>query len=412
MKKFCKIFVIFLILLMCTQNMVCALEKDGFTTSNDIADETTKGINIWNIVTNTWDIITSAKDLISEFKQNPFGTIISIVSDFFCEVGDDIQWIANLIQMNEDNEVLYSYDYLKDENSDVDNVNKYTNVGEYKGGEKVIEGIDIKKDENKNGKYDFSKKTKIPVPIGDLYNLAVGHIDFFNVNFFSGKNDTKQDGTLKNEEGSKWTVLRDVAATLIRICIYAAGTILIIFLILTGVGIVKSSIDDPEKNAENKKSLEKFATAVAMLIGSVIIMALCIFGTRSLCGMIGKDDSYEYPIRINVEDTYSFSTTITGYFRYMSLTYDVDEWLKKIACTMAYLVLTVINLAGVILMFVVMLALWGLAMVGPITAVMSIFNGQHFMSFGSWARAYLTISAVQILMVIGYKILLSIVIII
>ena len=377
---------------------VLAVDSNDISVSIDNANDKTVGTSFISIVKGGWD-------LVSDFRQNPLGTIVSIIMEFLGGVADAIQWVDNLIQTGEFTNVLNSYDYLSDSDSDEDNLNKYTNVGDYEKGAKSVYGIDISKDENGNGKDSFTKKTEIPVPVGDLYNLSVGHIDVVNSDFFSSQNN-------KDGDNSKWKMMRNLAATLIRISLYFAGAILIISLIFTGVKIVKTSIDNPQKNSEYKKQLERFATSVLMLVGTVIIMALCVFGAKSLGGDIVKDDSYEYPIRLNVEDSYSFSTTVTGYFRYMSLTDDVDEWMKKVACTITYLILTIINFIGVILMLVTMLALWILAIIGPITAIMYIFKSQKFMSFGTWAISYVTMSCIQILLVVCYRVMLSIAIIV
>ena len=37
----------------------------------------------------------------------------------------------------------------------------------------------------KTGKESFTKDTYIPVISGDLYNIAVDHIDFFDINFLT-----------------------------------------------------------------------------------------------------------------------------------------------------------------------------------------------------------------------------------
>lgn len=77
-------------------------------------------------------------------------------------------------------------------------------------GKKVI---DIEKEDDDDKR--FAEDTKIPVMTGDLYNVAVGHIDFLDVNFLTGNKD--------HDEGSPWMILRNFAAGLIHISIYIAS---------------------------------------------------------------------------------------------------------------------------------------------------------------------------------------------
>lgn len=360
-------------------------------------------------VGNAVSIAKSVVDFVAKFLKNVWGTIISTIMDFFGMIGDGIQWLANTIQTDEGNNVLYSYKYLSGDKKAAQKKNIYTNVGKCEAGAKVITGIDVKKDGNDDGEDDFSKKTKIPVMVGDLYNIAVGHLDFLDADFLTGRDSTRPDGSRKHEEGSAWIVLRDFASTLIHICIYVASAILIITLIWYGIKIVRTSLDNPKARAEYKEGLERFEKSLLMLIGSIVIMALCILGTKAFYSNI-EEESYELPIRVNVEDTYSFSTTAAGYVRYMSLTDDVNEWLQKVVCTMVYLLLAIVNLVMVLLMMARVLILWILSMAGPIIAAMSVFKKGNTMKFGTWAEMYVSVSFIQVIIAFIYKLILAIIV--
>ena len=164
-----------------------------------------------------------------------------------------------------------------------------------------------------------------------------------------------------------------------------------------------------ETRAEYKEGLERFERSLLMLIGSVVIMALCIFGTKAFYSSI-EDDNYELPIRVNVENTYSFSTTAAGYVRYMSLTDDVNEWLQKVVCTMTYLLLALINLIAVVIMMARVFVLWILSMAGPIIAAMNVFRRENTMGFGTWAEMYVTVSLIQVVIAFIYKLILAIIV--
>ena len=124
---------------------VLAVDSNDISVSIYNANDKTVGTSFISIVKGGWD-------LVSDFRQNPLGTIVSIIMEFLGGVADAIQWVDNLIQTGEFTNVLNSYDYLSDSDSDEDNLNKYTNVGDYEKGAKSVYGIDISKDENGNGK--------------------------------------------------------------------------------------------------------------------------------------------------------------------------------------------------------------------------------------------------------------------
>lgn len=377
---------------------------DGEVTSDEDADATVaddrKKIETMAKVVEDWAV---------DFMKNPWGKIVSTLMDFFGMIGDGIQWLANSIQLKDGTKVLYTYTYLSGDKSGAKERNLYTNVGKYEKGAKVVTGIDVEQDGNNDGSKDFTKKTRIPLMVGDLYNVAVGHIDFLDADFLTGSTATKPDGTLKHKNGSAWIKLRDFAATIIHICIYVASAILIITLIWFGIKIVRTSLDNPRARAEYKEGLERFERSLLMLIGSVVIMALCIFGTKAFYSSI-EDDNYELPIRVNVENTYSFSTTAAGYVRYMSLTDDVNEWLQKVVCTMTYLLLALINLIAVVIMMARVFVLWILSMAGPIIAAMNVFRRENTMGFGTWAEMYVTVSLIQVVIAFIYKLILAIIV--
>ena len=347
-------------------------------------------------------IAKAVDDFIANFINNIWWSLISAIMDAIGNAADGIQNLANLIQMDEDSTVLYSYDELTKDSAK----NMYTNVGSYKKGAKVVIGVNLKKDENDNNEDDFSKDTKIPVMVGDLYNVAVGHIDFLDINFLTEQNGKKSDGTLKHEQGSVWLGLRNFASTLIHICIYASSAILIVSLIWFGLNVVRSSFDNPMTRAESKRGLERFETSLLMLIGSILIMAVCIFGTQAFASTIQDTDTYELPIRVNVEDTYSFSTTVAGYTRYISLTSDTSEWMQKSIATVTYYILAHVNLIVVIFMIARVFILWFLSMSGPIIAALNVFGRGSVERFTNWAIRYGLISLIQVGLIAIYKVML------
>ena len=367
-----------------------------------IKDPVTEGAN--NAIDTVKGAVEGLNELKENFQHNAVGTLITLALDLVRAIfGDLPQFIANMIQTSTDHTFFeWQYMYEKEElakNGDGD-LNKYTQVGDYEKGkckdwQKVI---DIEKEDDDDKR--FAEDTKIPVMTGDLYNVSVGHIDFLDINFLNGNEN--------HDEGSPWMILRNFAASLIHITIYIASAILLVSLIIYGIQIVGHSFDNPEGEAEAKTRLEQFTTSIAMLIGSVAIMGLCIFGSNELFNKIENIETRELPIRVNVETAgYSFSTTAAGCTRYMAGIEDVDEWVEKGLYTVGFIVLAWVNLILIILMLVRMIALWILSMIGPITAALHILNIEFGMSFRRWTSLYISLSFVQVLLSILYTIILN-----
>ena len=368
------------------------LVKDPVANTADNAISTVKGA------------VEGLNEIKENFQHNAVGTLITLALDLVRAIlGDLPQFIANMIQTATDH-TFYQWQYMyekeelaKDGDGDL---NKYTQVGDYEkgNGQKWQKVIDIEKEDSDDKR--FAEDTKIPVMTGDLYNVSVGHIDFLDINFLTGNEN--------HDEGSPWMILRNFAASLIHICIYIASAILLVSLIVYGIQIVGHSFDNPEGEAEAKSRLEQFTTSVAMLIGSVVIMGLCIFGSNALFNSLESRETRELPIRVNVETAgYSFSTTAAGYARYMAGIEDVDEWVEKGLHTLTFIVLAWVNLILIIFMIVRMFALWILSMLGPITAALHILNIEFGMSFRRWAGLYISLSFVQVFLSIIYTIILN-----
>lgn len=378
---------------------------------------------------NTIDNIGKFADGLIDFLKHQVGKPVKEMMNFLGSVGGDtIQYLANLFQTvpeytSGDEEVLYSYDDLKSDSQEAENNdenlnskkvqedkgkgnrNKYTNVAKSEDEEvasNAVFQIDVKKDSNNNNEADFSSSTKIPVMVGDLYNIAVGKIDFFDINFLTGSKEKKSDGTLRHEKDSIWSNLKNVVSILIHISMYMASAIIILSLIWYGIGIVRHTFDNPVAKIESEKGLKRFATAVLMLVGSILIMAFCIFGSKVFFNALNKNDTDELPIRVNVEDVYSFSTTPTGYIRYMSLTEDIEESLQKFIYTVVYIVLSIVNLLMMIIMFARTIVIWVLSIVGPMIAVLYVFNAGGTITYKKWVGLYLKVSLIQVFISIIY----------
>lgn len=348
------------------------------------------------------DAVTTFAD---NYKKNKIGTLLCYFFDFIKMIfGDFPQFVINMIQTAADDtlsnwQLMYTKEELTADGED-GNVNKYTQVSDYVEGQgkEWQEVIDIKKEDSSDERFDT--ETEIPVIIADIYNMAIGHIDFLDVNFLTTNGNHKA--------GSKWLILRNIAASFIHISIYLGSAILVVTLIINGIQIVLINFKNPEEEAEHKERLEKFGTSVAMLVGSVVIMSLCIYSSQAFFDSIEQTNTEELPIRVNVEAAnYSFSTTPTGYIRYMAEIKDVNEYVEKGIFVVVYIALVWVNVAIIVVMLIRMIGLWALSIVGPITAVLSIFNIEGPVNFNRWVNLYVRLSLIQVLLAIVYRIVLQ-----
>ena len=121
---------------------------------------------------------------------------------------------------------------------------------------------------------EFDKDTEIPVIPAEVYTLSVGQISALDINFLTGQNNTEL-----HSPDSVWIKLRNLASGIIHFTIYIGAAFLIATLIWHGICIVRTTLT-PEAEKKHKDGIHNFAIAVAMLVGSIIIMAVCIFFSK------------------------------------------------------------------------------------------------------------------------------------
>lgn len=348
-------------------------------------------------------------DIGSNLQKNFVGTILSFIFDIFRFIADIFQLGANSFQtvmLNTFNDaaITYSAEYLnndaKGKNKDAGSGNRdiYTKIGKYeknsKGNENVI-FIDDKKEE-------FTEDTPIPVIPGDLYYIAMGNISLLDTNFLVVNEEIHP----KND--TVWIKIRDIASTFIHVSIYISATFLIIVLITRGILIVKSGINNPMEKAKQKEGLQKAIFSVILLVGTVVIMAVTIYGTNAALDKLKMDDTFEGPIRVNVKTAkYSFSTTITGYLRYLTEIENVDKYVQKGLYTLAYVATVAANFSTMIFMFGRVLLIMGLGVCGPIVAVLESISIKNKFNYKAWVILYIKLSLVQIIIALIYKAILQ-----
>ena len=254
----------------------------------------------------------------------------------------------------------------------------------------------------------FDKDTLIPLIPVDLYALATGNVSALDINFLTGQNNT----TLHPPD-SIWTILRNLIAGVIRATIYTGALVLLLSLIWHGIQLVKHSLT-PNEEKKHKEVINSFVVSVVLLVGSVVIMALCIFVSNIAFEDMKVTDTMELPIRIVlVKDgnkIYSFSTNIIGYVRYLTETKQADALLEKLIYTIAYIAFVKINILATLIMLVRMVFIVVLSILGPIIAVAYSLkkNSVLNITYKKWAILYILCSSIQLVYAIVYRIILEI----
>ena len=197
----------------------------------------------------------------------------------------------------------------------------------------------------------------------------------------------------------------------------AAGTLLA-SLIYHGIHIVRGAIDNPRAQAEHREGLNRFITSLLMLVGTIIIMAICLNASSMFFDIVKMKDSSgqisnELPIRVNVKNVYSFSTNFTGYVRFMSEINNGEAISAKAMYAFTFIVLAWINFIAVLVMFVRVLLMFLLGIAGPIIAALHAWNleGHSPINFRTWVQWYVCLASVQIIFSIASRLILETVII-
>lgn len=370
----------------------------------DAYDVTHKWIDFWSGVGETIYDIKDAIDTFSKnFAHNPLGTLGTILLNLVLKGLDGVQMLMNTVQTTSLNtasdwNILYELYYLRDDGMErhidkgAGNRDIYTKVSGYKS------NVENEKNLINVGDSEYYYVPDVPVIPADIYYIASNQVTFLDTNFLKVSD--------KHQNDNAWIFIRNLVTNIIHITIYISAAILIVLLIINGIKIVIYSINNPEKNAQQHEILNRFATSVGMLVGTVVIMALCIYGNEALIKIVKVgDDTYEGPIRVNVlfANT-SFSTTPTGYFRYVAQIEDVDRCIEKAKYTFIYFGLVLANAVCMIVMLVRMGILILLSIMGPINVVRACISNNANTIYANWAILYAKTTFIQAAIMILYKI--------
>ena len=261
--------------------------------------------------------------------------------------------------------------------------------------------VDISNENTGETKYGFSSKTLIPVIPVDTFTMARGKIEIFDPNFLV------VDTSIHTDQTSIWFTIRHIVTIAIRGMIFIVSGILLLGLIWHGIHLVGMSIT-PTQRRDHMEGLHTFAISILLLIGTLIIISLGIYINKMFASYNNIDSgTVELPIRVNVKEAnYSFSTTRTGYIRYMAQIKNPNLIGHKIMYTAEYVILAVINLVIAVFFLVRMLVMAGLAAYGFIIVGARVIGRENLLPLGyrNWVLWYLRIASFQTILVFAYSI--------
>lgn len=324
----------------------------------------------------------SYSEEVDDSENTTWEFFIDLISRLIVVIADQIQ--ALLDPSASRKELLFTRQEIE-ENLNLNNQIQVANSGENREGRKVLNFKNTARNRQGETEEIYNADTKIPVIAIDPYWLVIGNFKLFDINFFNIKN---QNTNAFRE------IIRNVVITCSRSMLYIAAALLLTVLIWRSVLLVKASFEgDPESMAKTRRILDSWVKG-AMLVGLIYFIAIIIIYFYSyMVNVFTEGYNYNYLVRIDVNEVYSFNTNSIGFARYLSLTSNIYA---KLGYSILYLVMTIINLSLWLGMFIRMLTIAGLTIIAPITAVEMAINGstksddvRSVLSFKGWLMAYL-----------------------
>lgn len=353
----------------------------------------------------------------TSFATNAAGTLVTIFLDGFLRIIDIFQMAANVfetLRLNTaaDLTVVYDFDFLNSDASSTGagagNRNKFTEV---KSGyiendksswqtEEPI-NVDIANANTTETEYKFSRSTLIPVIPVDVFTIARGNIEIFDPNFLI------VDTTIHNDPNSAWVKIRRLVTIINRSLIFITAALLVTGLIWHAIHIVWGSIT-PNQRRDHMAGIQRFATSLLLLIGTVIIIAIGVYVNKMLSKYNNIDLGHdELPIRVNVKEAdYSFSTTKTGVIRYMAQIENPNLFGIKIVYTLEYTVLALINFVSAFFFGTRMFLMMFGAGYGIIAVAAQVLERENLLplDYQHWLIWYIALALIQTIYVLAYSI--------
>lgn len=378
------------------------------------------GEGVGSIVNQQEVIVTSTGTFSSNAGTTSSASNLSVILDalslFFTTIGDIVQTslesVAEGINWLDCKQLLYTRQEIEADEA----LNKKIRVRDARERDRFLEGSmqnvskrisisNTETDKNGNETVIFTPDTKIPVVAMDMYSLATGESDLFDINFYNANYESENNHAF-------WKFIRGIVVTFSKIVMYISAAALLTLLIYRAIMLVFSTVsDNPRTAALSKEVMDDFVKAIALVAGSVAIIAVSTHFYTYIQDIIINGKDTNYTIRLNVENVYMFDTNIMGYIKYMTLR--TSSW-SKLGYSIIYALMAIFcNFAIFLAMFFRMLGIGFLVVIAPLTAVGTLSKKSiggdgigKLLNFKVWIKTYFTLLLLPLGFIFAYKIIL------
>ena len=238
-------------------------------------------------------------------------------------------------------------------------------------------------DSSGNSEEIYNTDVKIPVIPVELYSSIV-RSKILKIDFFELKG--------RNTNGIMGAINRLIQIINKAVIAFAAAGIMTM-LIYRSIMLIASNMGYKPKNAAKAKNLmNQFVNAVVWLIGIILFMMLCHTLYNTIFDrIVGENPSY-FPIRLDVNNVYTFNTNFIGYLRYQALSVQLKG---KIFRSLIYVFGVLINVYWFIYMVKRVLILALLTALAPFVSIYKMLDEEKrnrifkIFDFKVWAGIYL-----------------------
>lgn len=387
---------------------------DAYFGVNGESEPDRRGISGKKVLATSTGVFSSTAGTTSSASN--LSVILDALSLFFTTIGDIVQTsiesVAEGINWLDCKQLLYTRQEIEAD----EELNKEIRVRDARERDKFLDGStknvakrisipNTETDKSGNETVIYAADTKIPVIAMDMYSLATGESDLFDINFYNANYDSENNHAF-------WKIIRNIVVTFSKIVMYISAAALLTLLIYRAIMLVFSTVsNNPKTAALSKEVMDDFVKAIALVAGSVMIIAISTHFYAYLQDIILNGKGTNYIIRLNVEDVYMFDTNIMGYIKYMTLR--ASSW-SKLGYSIIYALMAIIcNFIIFLTMFLRMLGIGFLVIIAPLTAVgtlskKSIGGGGigQLLNFKVWIKTYLTLLLLPLGFIIMYRIIL------
>ncbi len=249
---------------------------------------------------------------------------------------------------------------------------------------------------NQAGNYanTFENFTSVPIIPSDLFVLSRTKINICDIDFFS------KDNTNSNK---LFGLVRSVVKNGSKIMMYFTAALILTILIFRSIMLVIATYSQrPEKAKNARKKINALLKYVLLLVFIYFIIIFILYLYKEVLSMVSLGEDVYYPLRLVVNEGFSFNTTIVGAVRTLTLT---SNGLYKLLYSLFYCVIAIISMIWFVIMIIRMFAIALFIVLAPLTVIYtsnveSEGEAKGVFHFANWFKIYNILVWMPILLVL------------